>query len=109
MYAILIALYLAYTCRSFVKKLLAVEGGFAAFSRINWVMFVMCILMVPLAIAVFIKGWRSVKEDEAAKKREEAEKAEREIEAVKEKFDLDLPEDVQSRIQENSGGSIFDE
>ena len=56
MYAFAIALYMFLNVKEIYKRLSAIEGGFAAFTKLEWVMAVLGVLMVPLAVLMLIKA-----------------------------------------------------
>ncbi|MBR5502547.1 MAG: hypothetical protein IKV55_05900 [Oscillospiraceae bacterium] len=61
MYAFAIAFYMFLNVKDIYKRLSAIEGGFAAFSKLEWVMAVLAILMVPMAVLMLIKAYRDLK------------------------------------------------
>lgn len=75
MYAFAIALYMFLNVKEIYKRLSAIEGGFAAFTKLEWVMAVLGVLMVPLAVLMLIKAYRDLKKG-VQERKEAAEQAE---------------------------------
>ena len=100
MYKIILAMVLAYSAYGNARKLMELEGGFSAFQPIHWIMLVLSVLMVPLSVFTFIRGWKEYRAD---KEQEREEEEQRKAEASKEKFgeldgpDPDMEEEVSDR------------
>ena len=75
MYAFAIALYMFLNVKEIYERLSAIEGGFAAFTKLEWVMAVLGVLMVPLAVLMLIKAYRDLKKG-VQERKEAAEQAE---------------------------------
>ena len=75
MYAFAIALYMFLNVKEIYKRISAIEGGFNAFTKLEWVMAVLGVLMVPLAVLMRIKAYRDLKKG-VQERKEAAEQAE---------------------------------
>ena len=80
MYQIVIGLYLLYNAKNNLNKLLSLGYGIGSFSKLDWVLLVLTVLMIPLGILMLIKGYKEIKArkeqeqddlEETAKKKED--------------------------------------
>ena len=81
MYHIVIGLYLLYNAKNNLSKLFSLGYGISSFSKLDWVLLVLTVLMIPLGILMLIKGYKEIK----ARKEKEQETLE---EAANKKEDL---------------------
>ena len=103
---LLLAMLLYYNVKQNYDLLKAVEGGFAAFSTVNWIIVVITVLEIPLAIAMTVKGYINMKNgrlEQEEKRREEEEKA-REAALVKY---TETPAEEDAGIPENSEETLW--
>lgn len=76
-FSLIILLALVYFLYSFARSLIELEGGFAAFETVHWILFAMCILFVPLIVLSTIryikdnKKQKEQREEEMKKQQEE--------------------------------------
>ncbi len=110
MYKIFLGLYLLFSVKTNVGRLIRIEGGFSAFSKIDWLLAVFCLIMFPLAFAMFYAGYRELKEKRSEREKEEAEIAALEEKRKEEKFE-DFSDSIESTpsSDQESGLNKFDE
>ena len=77
MYAFAIAVYMLLNVKQIYDRLSSIEGGFAAFTKLEWVMAVLGVLMVPMAALMLIKVYKDARRS-IEEKKQEAEQAEQE-------------------------------
>lgn len=110
MYKIFLGLYLLFSVKTNVERLIGIEGGFSAFSKIDWLLAIFCLIMFPLAFVMFYAGYKELKEKRTEREKEEAEIAELEEKRKEEKFE-DFSGSIESGLSsdQESGMNKFDE
>ena len=61
MYQIIIGLYLLYNAKNNFQKLFSLGYGINSFTKLNWVLLILSIFMIPLGILMLIKGYKDIK------------------------------------------------
>lgn len=100
MYKIFIGLYLLFSVRTNMGRLIGIEGGISAFTKIDWLLAVFCVIMFPLAFVMFYAGYKELKA-----KRIEQENEQREIEEMEKKRKEEKYEDFSDLSESGSDDS----
>lgn len=108
MYKIFIGLYLLYAVRTNADRLFHIEGGFSAFTKLDWILAVFCVVMLPMAILMFIAGYRDIKEKEKQNREEEKEAAEADRRRKEQKYE-DFREDGETIHTDETEESRYDD
>jgi predicted membrane protein len=109
MYKIFIGLYLLYAVRTNADRLFHIEGGFSAFTKLDWILAVFCVVMLPLAIVMFIAGYREIKEKERQRKEDEKEAEEIERRRKEQKYEDFSSDDDEGIVTDDTEESKYDE
>ena len=70
MYQILIGFYLLYTAKKNIERLLSLDYGIGSYNRLDWVLLVLSIIMIPLSILMFYVGYKDIKSKKNAEEQE---------------------------------------
>ena len=104
MYQIIIGFYLLYSAKNNFSRLFSLEYGIDSFTKIDWVLLVLSVLMIPLSLLMFYTGYRSLKEKHLLEKEEKEEQIKNNIKKKEELFsevNADSPdENVSKEIEE---------
>ncbi len=71
MYQIFIGFYLLYTAKKNIERLFSLDYGISSYNKLDWVLLVLSIIMIPLGILMFYVGYKDIKNK---KNKEEEEK-----------------------------------
>ena len=95
MYQIIIGFYLLYTAKKNIEKLLSLDYGISAYTKLDWVLLVLSIIMVPLSIMMFYVGYKDIKN------KKNAEEQEKEIENDKRISEMYSDYSLEDNIEDN--------